>query len=176
MIVQRYNAWERVWVFLLPLMIIWASAGVMPFLNKVHLKFAGHLSLAPVVLGALILTCGWSTIRLGSRLPELLAQRGDVENVTLFLENNLEETDLVVVDWPDDAPLMFYFQEYNISNHHFDKRFPYNRAWIVVNPPDGQTLESVLSDRGPDIPPLNLNAVELVQEFGTRQVFRCPIK
>jgi hypothetical protein len=176
MLVQRYNAWEKVWVFLLPLMIIWASAGVMPFLQKVYLKFAGHLSLAPVLAGAVILVGGWSTFRSGLKLPELWAQRGDVENVALYLKDKMDDTDLVVVDWPDDAPLMFYFLEYKISNFHIDKRIPYNRAWVLVNPPDGQTTESVLADRGPDIPPLNLNAVELIHEIGTRQVYRCPIK
>ncbi len=176
LVVQRYNAWEKVWVFLLPFMLMWASAGLMGLLRKVRFSFSFEFSLAAIIALVLILVSLWSTTRLLPRLPNLLAQHGDVENAAIFLKNNMNDTDLVVVDWPDDSPFWFYFLQYKIKNDHFDKRIPYERAWIVVNPPDNQTITSVLADRGPDYPPLNLEAVQLINQMGTRQLFLCPIQ
>jgi hypothetical protein len=118
----------------------------------------------------------WSTIQLIPKLSGLLAQRGDVENAVLFFKKSISDTDLIVVDWPDDSSVWFYALEHGLSNIHFDKRIPFTRAWILVNPPDGQTLQSVLTDRGPDIPALDLASKRLIQNVGTRQIYRCAIK
>jgi hypothetical protein len=174
--VQRPNPWAKVWVFLLPLMLMWAAAGIVGLLRNVRLKFMGNFSLAGVVTVVVLLAGAWSTVRIMPKLPVLLAQRGDVENVVLFLRDHISDTDLIVVDSPDDAPAWFYALEYDIPNIHFDKRIPYTQAWILVDPPDGQTVESVLADRGPDIPALDLASIRLIQEVGARQIFECPIK
>ena len=174
--VQRPNPWAKVWVFLLPLMLMWAAAGIVGLLRNVRLKFMGNLSLASIVtIGALLAGAG-STVQLIPKLPALWAQRGDVENAILYLKDHMSDTDLIVVDSPDDAPAWFYALEYGIPNIHFDKRIPYIQAWILVDPPDGQTVESVLADRGPDFPALDLASIRLIQEVGARQIFECPIK
>jgi hypothetical protein len=176
LIVQRSNAWARVWVFLLPLMLIWASAGIIGLLQKVHLKFPYGISLASIVTGLVLFVGVWSTIQQIPKLPGLLAQRGDVENAILFLKKNINDTDLIVVDWPDDSPAWFYALEHGINNNHFDKRISYTRAWILINPPDGQTYDSVLANRGPDIPALDLPSMKLIQTIGTHQIYVCPIQ
>jgi hypothetical protein len=176
LIVQRSNAWAKVWVFLLPLMLMWAAAGIVGLLRNVQLKFVGNLSLAGIVTIIILLVGAWSTIQLIPKLPGLLAQRGDVENAVLFFRDHISDTDLIVVDSPDDSPVWFYSLEYGIENIHFDKRIAYTQAWILVNPPDGQTIESVLADRGPDAPVLDLASIRLVQGIGTRRIFECPIK
>jgi 4-amino-4-deoxy-L-arabinose transferase-like glycosyltransferase len=176
LVIQRPEALEKVWVFLLPLMLIWASAGVMGFLQKIHLNFAYHPTMAFVVAGILILMGGWSSFRWIPRLPELWSQRGEVENAVLFFKKSINVTDLIVVDSPDDSSVWFYALVHGIDNIHFDKRIPYTRAWILVAPTDGQTYTSVLAHRGPDIPPLDLASIKFVQAVGTRKIFECPIK
>ena len=176
LVVQRYNAWEKVWVFLLPLMLMWAAAGLMGLLQKVHLPAAYPVSLAETLGILLVLGGAWSTIRLAPKLPAILSERGEVENTLLYLQNNMQENDLVVVDWPDDASYWFYSLEHGINSLHFDKRIPFTRAWIAVNPPDDQTIASVMADRGPDYPLLDLEAAQLVQEFGTHQLYLVPVK
>lgn len=174
--IQRPNAWAKVWVFLFPIMLIWAVAGVVGLMRNVRFKFAHSISLAAIVTSVLLLVGVWSSIQLVPKLPGLWASHGDVENAVLFLKNYVNETDLIVVDWPDDSPTWFYSLEYGINNSHFDKRIPYHRALVLVNQAEGQTLESVLADRGPDIPPLDLTSARLLQKFGTRQVFECSAK
>ena len=176
LVVQRSNAWAKVWVFLLPLMLIWSAAGITGLMRNIRLKFLNRPSLAGIVTVTVLLVGIWSTGQLIPKLAGLLAQRSDVENAVLFFKKSIDKTDLIVVDWPDDASVWFYSLEYGISNNHFDKRIPYTRAWILVNPPDGQTVTSVLADRGPDIPALDLPSKKLIQEIGTRQVYECPIK
>jgi hypothetical protein len=176
LIVQRSNAWSKVWLFLLPLMLIWSAAGIVGPMQKIHLKFLNNLSLASVVTGIVIFIGVWSTFQSIPILPGLLAQRGDVENAVLFFKDNISDTDLIVVAWPDDSSVWFYSLEHGISNIHFDKRIPFTRAWILVNPPDGQTFDSVLAKRGPDRPALDLASIKLIQGIGMLQIFECPVK
>ena len=51
LLVQRPNAWARMWVFLLPLMLIWAAAGLLGLLEKMHPKILVRLPLAAIVFG-----------------------------------------------------------------------------------------------------------------------------
>jgi len=176
LIAQRSNAWAKVWVFLLPLMLIWSAAGIIGLMRSVHLKFLYGLSLASILTAVVLFVGGLSTLRLIPELRGLWSQRGDVENAVIFFKNSISDTDLIVVDWPDDASVWFYSLEYNLSNNHFDKRIPFTRAWVLVNPPDGQSIDSVLADRGPDSPALDLASIKLIHEIGTRQIYQCPVK
>ena len=176
LITQRSNAWAKVWVFLLPLMLIWSAAGIIGLMRNVHLKFLYGLSLASILTAVVLFVGGLSTLRLIPEIHGLWSQRGDVENAVLFFKNSISDTDLIVVDWPDDASVWFYSLEYNLSNNHFDKRIPFTRAWVLVNPPDGQSIDSVLADRGPDSPALDLASIKLIHEIGTRQIYQCPVK
>ena len=176
LIAQRSNAWAKVWVFLLPLMLIWSAAGIIGLMRNVHLKFLYGLSLASILTAVVLFVGGLSTLRLIPEIHGLWSQRGDVENAVLFFKNSISDTDLIVVDWPDDASVWFYSLEYNLSNNHFDKRIPFTRAWVLVNPPDGQSIDSVLADRGPDSPALDLASIKLIHEIGTRHIYQCPVK
>jgi hypothetical protein len=174
LLIQRVNPWAKIWVFLLPLMLIWSAAGLVGLVRNIRLKFLYNISLAGIVTGMALLAGVWSGIQLIPRLPGLLAQRGDMENIVIYLKQNMNDTDLIEVDWPDDSPAWFYGLEYGISSFQFDKRIPYTRAWIIVNPPDGQTYESVIANHNTDNPPLNISAIKLVQTIGTHQIYECP--
>jgi 4-amino-4-deoxy-L-arabinose transferase-like glycosyltransferase len=176
LIIQRPNALPKVWVFLLPLMLIWSAAGIVGLMRNVHIKPLYDLSLAGVVVGVVLLVGLVSSIELVPKIPALLAQRGDVESTVLFLKNNINQTDLIVVDSPEDSPVWFYALEHDINNIHFDKRIPFTRAWVLVSPRFDQTVESVVADRGPDIPALDLASKKLIQQIGSVQIFECPIK
>jgi hypothetical protein len=56
LILQRPNALAKVWLFLLPLVLVWAAAGIVSLLVKIRLKFLRNLPLAVVVVGMVLLS------------------------------------------------------------------------------------------------------------------------
>jgi len=176
LIVQRPNAWSKVWVFLQPLMLIWAAAGTFGLLRKIRLNFGRGVPLAAVVFVLALLSGMWQAARLAPELPELWAARGDEERAILFVQSQLQEGDLILVAPPDDAPVWYYSELHGIHDVHFDIETAFERALALVNPVEGQTVASVVAERGPDPGGLDLDACELLDVFGKVQVFDCPRK
>jgi hypothetical protein len=172
-IIQRPNAWAKVWLFLLPLMLIWSAAGTVGLLEKVRLKFLRGLPLAGIVFGlgllALIQHAAW----LAPQLPRLWTLRGPEENAVLFIQGKLEAGDLIVVAPPDDAPVWYYSELHGINDAHLDTRNPFDRAFVLVDPVEGQTPASVIAERGPDPGLVNMASCRLLEPFDKIQVFEC---
>lgn len=176
LIVQRPNAWSKVWVFLQPLMLIWAAAGTLGLLRNIRLNFRRGVPLAAVIFGLALLSGMWRAARLAPELLELWAARGDEERAVMFVQSQLQEGDLILVAPPDDAPVWYYAELHGIPDVHFDIEIAFERALTLVNPVEGQTVASVVAERGPDYGDLDLDACELLGVFGKVQVFDCPRK
>ena len=177
LILQRPDAWTKVWVFLQPLILIWAAAGILGLLKKVHLKFARGLSVAVIVFGLALLSGTWQAARLVPQLPGLWAIRGDEENAVLFVQSQLQEGDLIVVAPPDDAPVWYYSELHGIPDVRFDPRnLAFERALVLVDPVEGQTPASVIEERGPEQSILDVESASLLGTFGKIQVFEVPRK
>ncbi len=176
LIVQRPNAWSKVWVFLQPLMLIWAAAGTLGLLRKIRLNFGRGVPLAAVVFGLALLAGLWRATRLAPELPELWAARGDEERAVLFVQSQLQAGDLIVVSPPDDAPVWYYSELHGIPDVHFDVETAFERALVLVDPVEGQTPASVVVERGPDPALLSVESCSLLETFGKIQVFDCPRK
>ncbi len=75
---------------------------------------------------------------------------------------------------PDDAPLWYYARLYGIPDHHFSGKQPYQRLLVIVNTSLGQTPQSVLTERAPNVTCTpTAEDVLLTREFYT--VYLCPL-
>jgi hypothetical protein len=177
LILQRPDAWTKVWVFLQPLILIWAAAGILGLLQKVHLKLALGLSVAVIVFGLALFGGIWQAARIVPQLPGLWAARGDEENAVLFVQSQLQESDLIVVAPPDDAPVWYYSELHGIPSVRFDlRKLAFERALVLVDPVEGQTPASVVAECGPDQTVLDVESARLLETFGKIQVFEVPRK
>lgn len=173
-LIQRPNAWSKIWQFLFPLVLFWSSGGIVASIEKIRQprfpaqKLAKAFSLAAV--GLLLVSSAW-------RNPLLAAQPhpvGDVESVILFLKPQLEDGDLVVVAPPDDAPAWYYFRLHNIPPERHDRTLPFKRAFVMVNLEDNQTLGAVVAERGPNRSFLKMEQGKRLQTFGVIEVHEVP--
>jgi Dolichyl-phosphate-mannose-protein mannosyltransferase len=172
LLLQRPNAWARMWVFLLPLMLVWAAAGLFGFLEKVRPKMLYGLPLTAIVFGLVMLVGIWQSVRLIPQLPKLWTLHGDDENAVLFVQSQLQEQDLIVVSPPDDAPIWYYSELHGIPDARFDTRSStFERILILVNKVEHQTPASVIADRGPEAVALDIESSLLLNKFGKIQVF-----
>jgi hypothetical protein len=134
LLAQRPNAWARIWLFLLPLVFIWSAAGIIGSLKALPLKLPQRFSLAAVAVGAAMLVVAIQAIRVLPSLPDQWVAKGEAENIVLFLKDDIQESDFILVTSPDDAPVWYYSRLYGIADAHFDNTRPFNRAFIIVNP------------------------------------------
>jgi len=175
-IIQRPNAWAKVWLFLLPLMLVWATAGAVGVLEKVRPKFLRSLPLAVIVVGLALLAGIQHAAWLVPQLPELWAGRGGEEKAVLFVQGQLQENDLIIVAPPDDAAVWYYSELHGIMNTHFDPKMAFGRALVLVDPGEVQTPASVISERGPDPSLVDIGSCHLLDTFDKILVFECPHK
>jgi hypothetical protein len=172
-IIQRPNTFGKVWLFLLPLMLLWAAAGIVGLLEKVRLKFLRGLPLAVIVVGLALLAEIQHAAWLAPQLPELWATRGAEEEAVLFVQGQLQNGDLIIVAPPDDAPVWYYSELHGIINSRFDTRIAFDRALVLVDPVEGQTPASVIAERGPDPALVDVKSCHLLDTFDKILVFEC---
>jgi hypothetical protein len=175
-IIQRPNAWPKVWLFLLPLMLLWAAAGTVGLLEKIRFKFLRGLPLAVLVIGLALLAGIQHAAWLAPQLTNLWAGRGGEENAVLFVQGQLQDADLIIVAPPDDAAVWYYSELHGIMMSHFDPHMAFNRALVLVDTVEGQTPASVISQRGPDPALVDVGSCRQLDTFDKILVFECPHK
>jgi hypothetical protein len=151
LIVQRVAPLARVWMFLLPLFITWASAGLIGLAGLAGLILPRRLQpagkWARYIIAVLL-----PTAALAAAIPGTASMRGAPgaeEGIALYLQAYIQPGDRVAVQSPVSTPLEYYFLEYGLPQDAFDteKGAP-ETLWVVVSRRYDQTLESVLKRRG----------------------------
>jgi len=171
-LIQRPNAWGKVWLFLLPLMLLWSAAGIFGLLGKIKLKFLRGLPLAAIMVGLVLLAEIQHTAWLAPQLPEIWAGRGSQEKAVLFVREQLEDNDMIVVASPDDAAVLYYSQLYGIPDTRFNSRnLTFTRVFVFVDLAKGQTPASVIAKYSLDPATLNMGSTRLLETYENLQVF-----
>jgi Dolichyl-phosphate-mannose-protein mannosyltransferase len=168
LLLQRPNAWTKVWVFLQPLMLLWAAAGIFGLLGLVKIRGIRLSALAVVLLLAMEI---WHSDRLIPQLPNLWAIHGNEENAVLFVKNQLQSDDKLVVSPPDDASVWYYAELHGIYDSVYQHDSAFDRLFVLVNPDEGQTPDMVLTERGPGV--AAVAGCSFLEVFGKIEVVEC---
>ena len=170
--VQRVLPFPRVWLFLLPLFVIQASAGLC--------WIAGRLvqgrPLPPLIAVLAILLCGPTAYFVVRHYPVLRSPETgvlpDAKAVAAFLEGYVRPGERVLAPVPSSTQLQFYFQkdapapESLISNEPGD--LPEDRVIVVVNKLAGQALPQMLNEHGLDADP---GSAQVLREYPSALVY-----
>jgi hypothetical protein len=148
LLLQRVAPLARVWMFLLPLYITWASAGILGLVGLIlpeRLRSQGRW----VVYAAAVLI---PAVAMVATIPGTASMRGAPgaeEGITRYLKDHIQPGDRVAVQSPISTPLEYYFLQYGLPQDAFDTDKGAAQAlWVVVSRRYDQTLESVLKRRG----------------------------
>ena len=150
LLVQRVAPWPRIWLFLLPFFIIWITAGIIGLINLLIAKLPKSELLIHLIWGILIVMLLLAGIvRTYPQYSEKIFSKGEVEQVADFLQDYLQDGDVVVVTSPDRVVLKYYLMRNNIDKEFTEltKEKEVARSIVVVNQATGQTLEYVLDRR-----------------------------
>ena len=167
LLLQRPNAWSKIWIFLLPLVILWAVAGIFGLLGLFRMK---AVPIPAILLAVLMAAAGYHAITLLPQLPGLWHFLGDEESAVLFVKSGMTSADGLVVAPPDDAPVWYYAERHGISEA-LSRADESDQWYVLVNPGEGQTTASVMEERGPEV--RNSLACEPMDDFGKIIVYKC---
>ena len=162
LVIQRVAPWPRIWLFLLPLIVIWISAGILGLIELILTRIPHRDYLMIGVIGVLvILPLLASFLRSYTQYSQKLHARGELEKVAMYLSDYLQPEDVVVVTSPDTIVLKYYLRRYGISQEatELTKDKPFDHAIVVVNKAYEQNLEYVL-DRRSFLDDIDLESVE----------------
>ncbi len=172
LLVQRPNAWAKIWQFLLPLVLIWAGAGLVGGLKWIETKVTSRIAIVvsgtgAIVVGLLVLA-GFNTLQ---DHPGLKPIQGPVEQSAVYFTTHLQEKDIVVIAPIDDAPLWYYFNKYGLSEEYFRRDVPFKQAYVLVSRDQDQTIDTVLKVRGPDAGFLDRSTTRLIESWGNLDLY-----
>ncbi len=169
--IQRVAPLARIWLFLLPLYLIWSAAGWVGLFSLLPIKIqetSRRLLLAVLVLAL----PAWHLYATSAAYRPPAQNQGLEEQIAVYLEDQLQAGDTVAADAPLRAMLEYYFTAYGISRDFFyEGEKPFRRAWVVVGEKYGQTLDEVLEREGlaGDVA---LNSAQIAAHFDRAAVYR----
>ncbi len=173
LVLRRPNAFEKVWVFLVPVVLMWTAAGILGLVELLFRRFPAGRRLPPLVAGCVLLFVFVTAVQVAPALPADLAQKGGVEQAADYLVDHLQDQDKYLVSFPDNAALWYYVMARGQSFTRFQPELGFKRVLAVVSTDEGQTLDSVARDRHVLLSGLNCGDLMPVQTFDTIQVFEC---
>lgn len=170
--IQRPNPWPKIWLFLLPLMLIWASAGVAQLIETGSSLFKNPSQIRHGLLTMLsIILLAGSVVYTIQQAPLGERRYGAVEQSLRFIQPQLQSGDLVIITAPADAPLWYYFYQYNLPREILRRDVPFRRAFVLVSTAHQQTIEQVIRERGPDYGFFDFSTAQWLASFGHMDIY-----
>jgi 4-amino-4-deoxy-L-arabinose transferase-like glycosyltransferase len=148
LVLHRVVPFERVWLFLLPVYFLAASAGISLLFSAVQSR--SFQTARWMLVGAVAVVSIWPWIV----APQVNSERSildrgvfpDAEGVALALKAEMRPGDSVAAVCPANYPLMYYFRRNDVNFRYLmDTQLPTNRLFVVVDKSASQTPESVIA-------------------------------
>jgi hypothetical protein len=177
---QRVTPWPRIWIFLLPVFLVWAAGGLVAVARSIPplMRLPARLRAATFLVLVCLLAAGmtWNIYRAGSVLDPSQAwgrSLAEEQAAAIFLASEVGDGDVIGTAIPVNYPLRYYLL---LEGIHQDVLFrktsgkSFERALVVVHRGYGQTLADVLKKTRLD-EFVDEGRARLVYEVNSSQVF-----
>jgi hypothetical protein len=171
-VLRRPDAFDRFWAFLLPLGLLWASAGLIETAKQA----AGGRFRAGEILGAVTASAVFiaSATSIPS-IPQRWNKMGNPEGMALALHEILQPGDLVLAGYPVNAPIWYYLGRLGHSEETW-KAETFSRVFILVVKNQGQTPERVVRSYKRDPAAFDLPNAIYLGGIGQIHTYECKPK
>ena len=171
-VLRKPEAWSKYWLFLIPLLMIWAAAGLIFLLDLIRLPLPRALTVTRIALGIAVLAALVPAVQVAVHLPDYLVEKGEVELATIYLSQQVQPDDMIVITSPLDAPMWYYSTRYGIPQTDYNNRTTFNDIWVIVDLSRNQTLDAALQDRGPAPALYDKSAARLITTIGSLGIYK----
>ena len=173
LLARRPNMMPRMWLFLAAPLLVWASAGIVESLRSIPLRFGKGWNPAHAAVTIVFVIAFAQGILIVPSLPARVTQKDDMEMVTIHLKNNLQQGDLVTSSTALLPVLRYFFNSHEISAGYIRQSGEFQRAYIIVDLPSGETLEGVSPKLGFDYPAIDMDTARVFAQFGNLTIYEC---
>jgi 4-amino-4-deoxy-L-arabinose transferase-like glycosyltransferase len=171
-ILQKPNLWPRVIYYLTPFLMLTlafgldALAAMLGRMLKPKCPLPAWLvpvSISLLTLLILLQTPNYSPLK--NRL------HGETEQIADNLAGTWEEGTLILIDYPEDMPLVVYMERVGLPASAVRWESPFTGAYVIVNDKENQTIESVIKNRGPELAFFDLPSARLVETLPHSSIY-----
>ena len=184
LVVQQIVAVPKVWLFLLPLFLVWAAAGwvglakhILQRRRVISAAWGENLTILATMGLTALLTYSALNNRAVGRAADPEGQSISQETA-LFLKDDLRDGDAVLAAVPINYPLRYYFLYYNVPAEYYyqdNLAAGYQRLLVVVEPGSKRPLEYVLERQGL-LPRVDISAAEIIHRSGLIAIYALPFR
>lgn len=166
-IIQRPNAWARIWSFSIAILLIWAAAGAVGVLSKWKI---GQVSLAAAMIVFASVAVMGHAARLLPSLSIHPAERSNAQASADFLTTELRTGDMILMDG-SHAPLLEYelLVQGDFENY-FEREQAHKRIILIVVEKNGENL-GVLQKKFAERYRFDLATLKELRRFGNYQIY-----
>jgi 4-amino-4-deoxy-L-arabinose transferase-like glycosyltransferase len=150
LVIQRVAPWPRVWVFLLPWVLISSAAGLMWIARSLKSRLPGGEYLPEAVFAfCLLVPLALGSLNAVNEAKHARGELGNIEELAFFLKDYIGPEDVILVTAPDAVIVRYYLKQYEIEGDQvfFRDDEDYRHVLAIVNQRYNQTLESVMQSR-----------------------------
>lgn len=170
---QAVQLWSKTWFAFNPLVLLWCAAGLvgvggmlfqwLPVLIKHGFS---------IVTGVTIVAILFGSMQYKQANFRDMDRPGTNEEIALYIQQNLQPEDTIVVSWEDEPMIWYYLLRHNVPEKVFRVRSTsFKRAFVVVGPAYNLTLPEVVADKGADPKYFDLEKAEAVRKIGNSTVY-----
>jgi hypothetical protein len=172
---QRPNLWPRVVYYLVPLIMLALAFGVQAIGHLFHKHFFKHtpipqwmLPMGLAIIAILMLLQTPNASPLGKRVM------GETENTAGVLAQLWQPDQLILIDYPEDMPFNVYMERQGLPASAVRWETPFRGAYVIVNTAEGQSLTSVIQNRGPELAFFDLDSARIIQQYPQSRLIYVP--
>lgn len=143
--IQRPEMLSKLFFFSLPWFSVWVSAGWVTAFQK----FFSPKMTRILVAACLICLSVAAVHRSMPNIPYLSGAAGEHEQIVQWLKSEMGSDDIVLVDFPLNSQIHYYALRAGLPPRIFPESpaADFGRAFILVNPNERQTIQSVITSR-----------------------------
>jgi hypothetical protein len=143
---RRPDMEPRMWLFLAPMMLIWASAGIIEPLKRISISIGQNLSVGVALVGLALVAALGASLWLIPQIPARLQQKSDLEKTILYLRDHLRDGDRVSAALEYRPQSYYYFNLYGIDPDYLFSSPDFKRSFVIA----GQGAYNSFEDVAPD--------------------------
>ncbi len=166
-LIQRPNAWPRVWSFSIALLLIWAVAGLVGILNKLKIR---QISAVWILIGVASVPLFLGAVQHIPQLSIYPTGNSNVESAAVFLTEELGSGDMILMDGSHAPYLEYYLFIQGDYAGYFNREKEYQRILLIVVEKNGENLD-VLLRKFSERYRFDLDTLKNMQNYGNYQIY-----
>ena len=166
---QRPQMLAKLFYFSLPLLAVWAASGWTAVIMLVSRRLPGRILSFTMV----IIITGSCIVQALPNLPYLNGAVEAHEKAAAWFKTNLTQDDIALIDYPTDYRIYYYLIRLGIPLDSFrnQEKHAFKRAFVLVDPREGQTLQSVVADKSPSWCALDISSAQGIAEIDFMYIY-----